>query len=52
LLDEYHFCVIGNAFKQVIGDIAGLLAGFLDAGGSGGNEFGARLRFTVSVATT
>jgi hypothetical protein len=27
---------------QIIGDIAGLLARLLDAGGGGGNEFGAR----------
>jgi len=37
---------------QVIGNIAGLLAGFLDAGGGGGDEFGARFRLHVSVATT
>jgi hypothetical protein len=30
---------------QIIGDIAGFCPGFLDAGGSAGNEFGARFRF-------
>jgi hypothetical protein len=44
LLDEYHFGVIGDALMQVVGDIAGLFAGFLDAGGRTGNEFGARFR--------
>ena len=44
LLDEHHFGRIGDAFMQVVGDIAGLFAGFLDAGGGGGNEFGARFR--------
>ena len=43
LFDEYHFRGIGDAFMHIVGDIARLLAGFLDAGHRTGNEFGARL---------
>ena len=42
LLDEHHLGGIGDALVQVIGDIARLFAGFLDAGGGRRDEFGAR----------
>ena len=44
LLDEHHLGVVGDALMQIIGDIARLFAGFLDAGGGRRNEFGARFR--------
>jgi hypothetical protein len=42
LLDEHHLGGIGNALVHVVGDIAGLLAGFIDTGGRSGNELSAR----------
>ena len=45
LFDEHHLGGIGDAFVQVIGDAAVLLAGLLDAGRRRRNEFGARLGF-------
>jgi hypothetical protein len=37
--------MVGNAFVQIIGDIAGLFAGFRDAGSGRRNEFGAHFGF-------